>query len=98
MINLMQPDLGDAELLKISEVFKSNWLGRGSVVTDFESRFADNLNAPPENFSILFGSLQNVCEIQVMPFSCHFFRLQPYASSTLNFYTYVDGISYMRKV
>ena len=46
----MQPDLGDAELLKISEVFKSNWLGRGSVVTDFESRFADNLNAPPENF------------------------------------------------
>ncbi len=46
----MQPDLGDAELLRIKEVFKSNWLGRGSVVTDFESRFADNLNASQENF------------------------------------------------
>ncbi len=46
----MQPDLGDAELLRIKEVFKSNWLGRGSVVTDFESKFANNLNASHENF------------------------------------------------
>ena len=46
----MQPDLGDAELLRIEEVFKSNWLGRGSVVTDFEAKFANNLNASQENF------------------------------------------------
>ena len=50
MINLMQPDLGDAELLRIKEVFESNWLGRGSVVTDFEFKFAENLKTPQENF------------------------------------------------
>jgi len=46
----MQPELGDAELLRIKEVFKSNWLGRGSVVSDFESQFANNLNSPQKNF------------------------------------------------
>ena len=49
----------------------------------------DVSNASPEFFLIQCGSLQNVCEIQVMPFSCHFFRLQPYASTTLKFYTHV---------
>ena len=43
----------------------------------------------PEIFSIHCGSPQNVCEIQVMPSSCHFFRLTALAmlpSSTLILY------------
>ena len=36
MINLFQPNLGDDELKAISQVFKSNWLGKGDFVNEFD--------------------------------------------------------------
>lgn len=43
MINLFQPSLGDDELKSIKDVFNSNWLGKGALVKDFESKFATSL-------------------------------------------------------
>lgn len=40
MINVFQPALGAEELDAISEVFASNWIGRGKKVSEFESAFA----------------------------------------------------------
>ena len=50
MINIFQPSLGRRELNKIKEVFSSNWLGRGSVVHDFEEKFSENLSSNKDNF------------------------------------------------
>jgi dTDP-4-amino-4,6-dideoxygalactose transaminase len=50
MINIFQPSLGEKELNKIKEVFDSNWLGRGSVVHEFEAKFAENLSSNKDNF------------------------------------------------
>ena len=50
MINIFQPTLGERELKKIKEVFDSNWLGRGDVVHQFESKFAENLNSEKDDF------------------------------------------------
>jgi dTDP-4-amino-4,6-dideoxygalactose transaminase len=50
MINIFQSSLGQQELDEIKKVFKSNWLGRGSVVQEFEMKFAKNLQANPDNF------------------------------------------------
>jgi aminotransferase len=50
MINLFQPNLGDEELTLIKDVFTSNWLGKGSGVKDFESKFAASLSSNPEQF------------------------------------------------
>ena len=43
MINVYQPSLGQEELDRISEVFKSNWIGKGQLVADFEEQFADHV-------------------------------------------------------
>ena len=53
MINIFQPSLGDEELKEIEEVFKSNWIGRGNKVKEFERLFAENLNEPAEKFYAL---------------------------------------------
>jgi dTDP-4-amino-4,6-dideoxygalactose transaminase len=50
MINVFHPSLGDQELNEIKKVFESNWLGRGSVVKEFEAKFAENLSADPDKF------------------------------------------------
>ena len=50
MINLFQPSLGNEELSLIKDVFASNWLGKGSGVKDFESKFATSLSSNSENF------------------------------------------------
>lgn len=50
MINIFQPSLGEKELNKIKEVFDSNWLGRGSVVHEFEAKFAENLSSNKDKF------------------------------------------------
>jgi dTDP-4-amino-4,6-dideoxygalactose transaminase len=50
MINLFQPSLGDDELESIKSDFNSNWLGKGSVVKDFESKFANSLLDDPSRF------------------------------------------------
>jgi len=53
LINLMQPSLGKDELSAVEDVFKSNWLGRGDVVTSFEAGFANSLVADPKDFYAL---------------------------------------------
>ena len=53
MINIFQPSLGDEELREIKEVFKSNWIGRGNKVKEFETLFANNLNEQADKFYAL---------------------------------------------
>lgn len=43
MINVFQPSLGEEELKAISEVFESNWLGKGKRVNQFEVMFSEYL-------------------------------------------------------
>ncbi|MBU1700030.1 MAG: DegT/DnrJ/EryC1/StrS family aminotransferase [Candidatus Eisenbacteria bacterium] len=47
MINLFQPNLGDAEIEAIREVFTSNWLGPGVRAQAFERKFAEYIGRPP---------------------------------------------------
>ncbi len=44
MINVYQPSLGKEELDRIAEVFESNWIGKGQLVSDFEEQYADHLS------------------------------------------------------
>ncbi|CAC9578227.1 hypothetical protein [uncultured Gammaproteobacteria bacterium] len=50
MINLFQPNLGNDELTLITDVFSSNWLGKGKVVKDFEEEFANSLSSNSNHF------------------------------------------------
>lgn len=45
MINVYQPTLGSEELEAIKEVFKSNWLGKGKKVADFEEQYAKHIGS-----------------------------------------------------
>ena len=47
MINVMQPTLGQEELDRIKEVFESNWIGKGKLVTEFEKVYAEHLGSTP---------------------------------------------------
>lgn len=47
MINVMQPSLGDEELDELKKTFKSNWLGKGPKVKEFEQKYADFINSKP---------------------------------------------------
>lgn len=49
MINVFQPSLGQEELDRIKEVFDSNWLGKGKVNEEFETKFAAHLNVEKEH-------------------------------------------------
>lgn len=49
MINIFQPLLGERELAAISEVFASNWLGKGPRTAAFEAAFAAHLDVEPRN-------------------------------------------------
>ncbi len=49
MINVMQPSLGKEELEAIAEVFKSNWIGKGKQVSDFEKMYAEHLGTTPDH-------------------------------------------------
>lgn len=48
MINVMQPTLGKEELDRIAEVFESNWIGKGKLVTEFEEVYAKHLGSTPD--------------------------------------------------
>lgn len=48
MINLFEPDVGEAELSAIEDVFASRWLGAGECVERFESAFGEHLGLPTE--------------------------------------------------
>jgi aminotransferase len=50
MINLFQPNLGEAEVKAIREVFTSNWLGPGTRVQAFEQMFAKYIGRPANEF------------------------------------------------
>ncbi len=47
MINVMQPTLGKEELDRIKEVFDSNWIGKGELVSEFEAKYAAHLGSTP---------------------------------------------------
>ena len=44
MINVFQPSVGAEELARIEKVFASNWLGKGKLVDEFETKYAEHLN------------------------------------------------------
>jgi dTDP-4-amino-4,6-dideoxygalactose transaminase len=48
MINLFQPNAGDAEVAAVSEAFVSNWLGAGSRAREFERAFGAYVDRPAE--------------------------------------------------
>jgi dTDP-4-amino-4,6-dideoxygalactose transaminase len=50
MINLFQPNLSDAEVEAIREVFLSNWLGPGTRVKTFERMFGEYVGRPAAEF------------------------------------------------
>src|ERR1039458_2137721 len=49
MINVFQPSLGTEELLAVSDVFQSGWIGRGPRTLAFERAFASFIGADPDN-------------------------------------------------
>ncbi|HEX6782304.1 MAG TPA: DegT/DnrJ/EryC1/StrS family aminotransferase [Solirubrobacterales bacterium] len=48
MINLFEPDVGEAELAAVEGVFASRWLGAGECVERFERAFGDHLGLPAD--------------------------------------------------
>ena len=64
MINVMQPSLGEEELSRLREVFASNWIGKGRLLTEFENQFAAHVGSTREHVLTtscctegLFGSM-----------------------------------------
>ena len=70
MINVFQPTLGGVELQKIKEVFDSNWIGKGKLVTEFEEKWANHVGSTANRVLTtnccsegLFSSM-HLCDIQ----------------------------------
>ena len=53
MINIFQPSVNNNSLQMLSEVFESNWLGRGRKVVEFESRLSEFFGVQDENIHTL---------------------------------------------
>ena len=53
MINIFQPNVDQESQELLSEVFKSNWLGRGKLTEKFEKEFTDYLGIDRDNFHTL---------------------------------------------
>lgn len=49
MINVFQPTLGQEELDRLKQVFESNWIGKGKLVSKFEETFAAHIGSPKGN-------------------------------------------------
>ena len=45
MINVFQPTLGNEELNRLRDVFESNWIGKGKLVSEFEETYARHLGS-----------------------------------------------------
>lgn len=71
MINVMQPALGQEELRRIKEVFDSNWIGKGNLVSDFERQYAEHLGSDPNRV------LSTNCCSEGLFSSMHLLGLQP---------------------
>lgn len=70
MINVFQPTMGGAELERIKQVFESNWIGKGKLVTEFEQKWAEHIGSTPKNVLTtnccsegLFSSM-HLCDIK----------------------------------
>ncbi|ONI92329.1 glutamine--scyllo-inositol aminotransferase [Saccharothrix sp. ALI-22-I] len=53
MINLHQPDLGQAELAAVAEVFADSWAGHGPRTQAFEAKFAEHLGVDADHLVFL---------------------------------------------
>ena len=71
MINVMQPTLGQEELDAIKEVFDSNWIGKGKLVTSFEKMYAEHLGTTHEHV------LSTNCCSEGLFSSMHLMDIQP---------------------
>ena len=49
MINVMQPTLGKEELEALEKTFKTNLLGKGKKVDEFEATYAEHLGVGKEH-------------------------------------------------
>lgn len=70
MIQLLQPVVGNEELLRIKEVFESHWLGKGQTVKEFEAEFARHLNTDPQQF------LSTTCGTEAIFLAAELFEFQ----------------------
>ena len=50
MINIFQPCLDESDVNSIQDVIKTNWIGKGKKVKEFEEKFSKLQNADPELF------------------------------------------------
>lgn len=71
MIQVYQPSLGKEELDRIAEVFESNWIGKGQLVTDFEAQFADHVKVEKEHL------LSTNCCTEGLFSSMHLLNIKP---------------------
>jgi dTDP-4-amino-4,6-dideoxygalactose transaminase len=71
MIQLLQPLVGSDELRRISQVFESNWLGKGDVVKQFETEFARHINAESERI------VSTTCATEALFFAPELFDIKP---------------------
>lgn len=71
MINVYQPSLGKEELDRIAEVFKSNWIGKGQLVTDFEEQYAEHVKVDKKHL------LSTNCCTEGLFSSMHLLKIQP---------------------
>lgn len=53
MINIFQPQIPGSSLNMLSKVFESNWLGRGKLVSEFEFRLSQFLNADQQEITTM---------------------------------------------
>lgn len=53
MINIFQPQIPGSSLNLLSKVFESNWLGRGKLVSEFEFRLSQFLNADRQEITTM---------------------------------------------
>ena len=60
MIDVFQPEVGDAELAAVGDVLSSKWLGRGERSTLFEQAFADYVGRPAAEFHSLTSCTEGV--------------------------------------
>ena len=53
MINIFQPKITEESLELVKKVFESNWLGRGSLVSEFELELSKYLSIPKSQLTTM---------------------------------------------
>ena len=71
MINVFQPTLGAEELERLKQVFASNWIGKGSLVAEFEETYAQHLRTTRDHV------VTTNCCTEGLFSSMHLFDIQP---------------------